>query len=66
MRGELDLDSYMVSAAQARPKMDVDAKHLSKIWRIDLETAQRTLEVTSQRRNNTPLGTLSRNYSIND
>jgi hypothetical protein len=31
VRGEVDLDAFMVSAAHARPKMDVDAEHLSKI-----------------------------------
>jgi hypothetical protein len=66
LSGEVDLDAYMVSAAHARPRMDVDAEHLSKIWRIDLESAQRTLEVTTQRRKNTPLESLTRNYSTND
>jgi hypothetical protein len=66
LKGEVDLDAYMVSAAHKRPKIDVDAEHLSKIWRIDLQTAQRTLEVTSQRRKNTPLESLTRNYSTND
>lgn len=47
LSGEVDLDAYMVSAAHAQPKMDVDAEHLSKIWKIDVETAQRTLEVTT-------------------
>jgi hypothetical protein len=66
VRGEVDLDAFMVCAAHARPKMDVDAEHLSKIWKIDLETAQRTLEVTTQRQKNTPLGTLTTNYSTNN
>jgi hypothetical protein len=64
--GKVYLDAYMVSAVHARPKMDVDAEHLSKIWRIDLETAQRTLEVTSQLKEHAPLTTLPRNYSTND
>jgi hypothetical protein len=64
--GEIDLDSIMVCATHARPRMDVDALHLSKIWKIDLDTAKRTLEVTTQRRKNTPLGALTKNYSTND
>ena len=64
--GQLDLDEIMVSAAHARPRKGVDASHLSKVWRIDVDTAQRTLDVTTQgsvRRDN-PV--LSRNYSTND
>jgi hypothetical protein len=65
LQGEVDLDTYMVSAAHTRPKIDVDAEHLSMIWRIDLQTAQRTLEGMSQQRKNTPLETLTHNYSTN-
>ena len=46
--------------------MDVDATHLAKIWRIDRETAKRTLQVTSQRRKHSPNINLTRNYSTKD
>jgi hypothetical protein len=66
LQGEVYLDAYMVSAAHKRPKIDMDAEHSTKIWRIDLQTAQRTLEMMSQQRKNTPLETLTHNYSTND
>jgi hypothetical protein len=46
-RGDIDLDEVMLSATHARKTKGIDAAHLSKIWRIGLKTAERTLEVTS-------------------
>ena len=66
LSGQVDLDEIMVSATHANPRKGVDAEHLSKIWRIDLETARRTLEVTTQRSNRVDNPTLSRNYGTND
>lgn len=40
--------------------------HLSKIWRIDLPTACRTITVTSQLKKQDTSGAFSRNYSMND
>ena len=56
----------MTSATHARKPRGIDAAHLSKAWRIDLDAAERTLEVTSQlsRRSDDPK--LSRNYGTND
>lgn len=56
----------MVSDAHARPRMEVNAEHLAKVWRIDVESAKRTLDVTTQHRKNTATPTLARNYSTND
>ena len=48
--GLLKLNDVFVSAAHAKPPLgSVSAQHLSKVWRIDLETAERTLQVTMQR-----------------
>ncbi|MFN9915170.1 MAG: hypothetical protein ACK53L_21455, partial [Pirellulaceae bacterium] len=58
------LDDFMASAAHASPSRGgVTSEHLSKVWRIDLETAERTMEITSQigRRKDDP--NLSRNYA---
>ena len=65
-RGEIDLDDIMVSAAHAGKSKGVDPSHLSKIWKIDLKTAERTLEVVSQKGKRTDDPTLSRNYGTND
>ena len=60
------LDNFMARTAQARKTRGVDPKHLSKIWRISHEDAQRTVDVTSQMSKPTDDPTLSRNYSTND
>ena len=60
------LDNFMVSTAQAGKSRGVDPKHLSKIWRISHEDAQRTIDVTTQMSTQTDDLTLSRNYSTND
>jgi hypothetical protein len=66
-RGEIDLDQHFVSAARAKQHGGVDAGHLSKVWKIDLEAAQRTLGVTStQQSQQTDNPKLSRNYGTND
>ena len=47
-QGNINLDDILVSAAHTRPRNGIDVKHLSKIWIIDLEAAQKTLDITSQ------------------
>ena len=42
------LDNFMASTAQVGKTREVDPKHLSKIWRISHEDAQRTNAVTTQ------------------
>jgi hypothetical protein len=59
--GEIHLDALMVSAAHAGKSKGVDPAHLSKIWKIDLKTAECTLEVVSQNNKRTNNPKLSRN-----
>ena len=47
-----DLFTSDITATHAEPPKGVSAKHLAKVWKIDLESAKRTLEVTSQCRPN--------------
>ena len=61
-----DLFIPEVSAAHAEPPKGVSAKYLSKVWKIDLDTAKRTLDVTSQRCKHDTGNPLTRNYSSND
>jgi hypothetical protein len=65
-RGEIDLDTITVSATHARKSTGVDPAQLSKIWKIDLKTAERTLDVVSQFSKRTDDPKLSRNYGTND
>ena len=60
------LDNFVASTAQAGETRRVDPKHLSKIWRISHEDAQRIIDVTTQMSTQTDDPTLSRNYSTND
>jgi hypothetical protein len=62
----IDLDDFMISASYAKMTRSVQAVHLSKVWRIDMETAERTLEITSQKCNRKPSTELSQNYATND
>ena len=59
---EVLLDNFMASTAQAGKSRGVEPKHLSKIWRISHEDAQRTIDVTTQTSIQTDDPTLSRNY----
>ena len=60
------LDNFMASTAQAGKPRGVDPKHLSKIWRISHEDAQRTIDVTTQTSTRKDDPAISRNYSTND
>jgi len=64
--GELNFDSFLASAAHAEPPKGVSAKQLSKVWQIDLETAEQTLNVTSQHCKRNEDHSYSRNFSTND
>lgn len=55
-----------VEAAHAAPPKGVSAQQLSKLWKIDVPTAQRTLQVTSQLKKQDGDSKLSRNFSTND
>jgi hypothetical protein len=63
---EIDLDDYMISMAHTRITRSIKAEHLSKVWRIDMETAEKTIKTTSQNCNRTKSEGLSRNYARND
>ena len=59
------LTPLSVHNINAGRKTGVKASHPSKIWGIDIETARRTLEVTTQLRQQ-DTGSLSQNFSTND
>ena len=65
-RGEIDLNTIMASATHAEKSKGVDPAHLSKIWKIDLKMAERTLDVVSQFSKRTDDPKLSGKYGTND
>ena len=63
---EEQLDAFMASAAHGGKPKGISPETLSKVWRIDLETAKKTINVTSQNCNRTSNPAFTRNYSTND
>ena len=55
-----------IEAVNARKPKGVTPVDLAKVWRIDVETARRTIEVTTQWKQQDADGSLSRNFSTND
>ena len=62
----LDLDDLMVSAVHGGRHKGVTPSELAKLWRIDVNTASKTIDITSQRSVRTSNPKLSRNYGTND
>jgi len=63
---EDELDGFMASSTHARVKRNIGVDHLSKVWKIDPDTAQRTLDITSQNAVHQTVPNLSRNFGTND
>ena len=59
-------DELFISATHAEIPKGVSARDLSKVWMIDIETARRTLDVTTQLRRQDGYSKLSRNLNTND
>ena len=64
--GDYEPDDIFVSAAHAGRHQGVKTEHLAKVWRIDIEQAKNTLDITTQRSVRTSHPKLLRNYGIND
>ena len=56
----------MISAVHGGRHQRVKPSALAKIWRIDEDTASKTIDITSQRNVRTDNPKLSRNYGTND
>ena len=65
---DLRLNFYLanVSAATNLRSKGVSSDHLTKIWSIDKEAAERTINYTTQLRKHDTDGGLSRHFSTND
>ena len=48
MAGNLDFDESITSATHSRHLQGADAGHLSKVWRISIDEANRTMDITMQ------------------
>jgi hypothetical protein len=63
---DISASSADIKATMAGRPNGVTAKHLSKVWKIDVETAKRSIEVTTQLRQHEADASLSCNYSTDD
>ena len=61
-----DLDQIFVSGVEPTGGKGVGTHHLSKVWRVSHEDAQRMLDVTSQHGNHPVDPQLSKTYGMND
>ena len=66
MNNQLNLDDLMVSAVHGGRHQGIKPSDLAKLWRIDEDTAAKTIDITSQRSVRTDNPKLSRNYGTND
>jgi len=60
------LDEIMAAGATAGQSKGVSAQHLSKVWRIDVPTAEKTIELTTQLNCRTHNPRLAKNYGTGD
>ena len=63
---EDDMNAFFSSGVHGRPEVGVDARHLSKVWRISYEDAKRTIDATTQYGTHTPNPVMNQNYTTND
>ena len=63
---ELEFDEIAASTDHAKPRKGIYAEHWSKVWRIDMESAQKTLNVTTHKLVRTENPKLTRNFNIGD
>ena len=63
---EDDMDAFFSSSVHGGPEVGVDARHLSKVWRISYEDAKRTIDATTQHGMHTPNPVMNQNYTMND
>eukprot|EP00957_Ditylum_brightwellii_P211919 15366755-Ditylum_brightwellii.AAC.3 len=63
--GSIDLDYYLLNLAHISINVGVNEKHLSEVWRISPETANKTLNVTTQKQTCMDNPSLARNFSAN-
>ena len=63
---EDDMDAFFASGVHGGPEVGVDARHLSKVWRISYEDAKCTIDATTQHGMHNPNPVMNQNYTTND
>ena len=63
---EEDMDAFFASGVHGGSEVGIDAKYLSKVWRISYEDAKRTIDATTQHGTHQPSPVMNQNYTTND
>ena len=65
LNSEEDMDAFFVSGVHGGPEVGIDARHLSKVWRISYEDAKYTIDATTQHGTHQPNPVMNQNYTTN-
>ena len=60
---EEDMNAFFASGVHGGPEVRVDARHLSKVWRISYKDAKRTINATTQHGTHHPNPVMNQNYT---
>ena len=63
---EEDMDAFFASGVHGGSEVGIDAKHLSKVWRISYEDAKHTIDATTQHGTHQPNPVMNQNYTTNN
>ena len=63
---EDDMDAFFSSGVHSGPEVGVDARYLSKVWRISYDDAKHTIDATTQHGTHMPSLVMNQNYTTND
>ena len=66
LQSEEDMDAFLASGVHGSPEVSIDARHLSKVWRISYEDAKCTIDATTQHSTHHPNPVMNQNYTTND
>ena len=66
LESEEDMDAFFAPGVHGGSEVGIDAKHLSKVWRISYEDAKRTIHATTQHGTHQPNPVMNQNYTTND
>ena len=63
---EEDMDAFFASSVHGGPEDSIDAKRLSKVWRISYENAKCAIDASTQHGTHQPNLVMNQNYTTND
>ena len=61
LESEEDMDAFFASSVHGGPEARVDARHLSKVWRISYDDTECTIDATTQHGTHNPNPVMNQN-----